>query len=145
MHVPAHPYFPLALLGIWVALNAGLTHILRGVHGYGALFSGATAAIVVIPAVLTPGGSLELAMARVECTLIGVSVVTLVTGILTPSSPRNAFYANVRRVAGAPMTGFDFSPHFQFVDRARRARRVLRCRALLHAPLLPYPQLRIST
>ncbi len=100
VHLPAHPYVQLLLLGGWIALNAGLTHILRGVHGYGALLSGITAAIVVIPAVLTPSGSLDLAVARVECTLIGVVVVTLVMGLLTPGSPRRAFYARVRGVAG---------------------------------------------
>ena len=74
LHVPVDPYVQFALLGLWVAVNGGLTHVLRGVHGYGALLAGITAAIVVVPSVLAPGASLELATARVECTLIGVLV-----------------------------------------------------------------------
>jgi uncharacterized membrane protein YccC len=96
LHVPVHPYVQFALLGLWVALNGGLTHVLRGVHGYGALLAGVTAAIVVIPAVLAPGASLDLATARVECTLIGVVVTTVITGLATPRSPSQAFFAQIR-------------------------------------------------
>ena len=96
LHVPVHPYAQFALLGLWVAINGGLTHVLRGVHGYGALLAGVTAAIVVIPAVLAPGASLDLATARVECTLIGVVVTTVITGLATPRSPSQAFFAQIR-------------------------------------------------
>jgi len=96
LHIPVHPYVQFALLGLWVAVNGGLTHVLRGVHGYGALLAGITAAIVVIPAVLAPGASLEFATARVECTLIGVVVATVITGLATPESPRQAFFLRIR-------------------------------------------------
>lgn len=99
LHVPVHPYLQFALLGLWVAVNGGLTHVLRGVHGYGALLAGLTAAIVVIPAVLAPGASLTLATARVECTLIGVVVATVITGLATPRSPSQAFFARIRRLS----------------------------------------------
>jgi uncharacterized membrane protein YccC len=96
LHVPVDPYVQFALLGLWVAVNGGLTHVLRGVHGYGALLAGITAAIVVIPSVLAPGASLELATARVECTLIGVLVATVITGLATPKSPAQAFFLRIR-------------------------------------------------
>lgn len=96
LHVPVHPYAQFALLGLWVALNGGLTHVLRGVHGYGALLAGITAAIVIIPSVLAPAASLELATARVECTLIGVVVTTLITGLATPRPPQEAFFHRLR-------------------------------------------------
>ncbi|BDU70045.1 hypothetical protein GETHOR_21460 [Geothrix oryzae] len=99
LHVPVHPFAQFALLGLWVALNGGLTHILRGVHGYGAVLAGITAAVVVIPAVLAPGASLDLATARVECTLIGVVVATVVFGLATPRSPSEAFFARLRRLS----------------------------------------------
>ena len=99
LHVPVDPYVQFALLGMWVALNGGLTHVLRGVHGYGALLAGVTAAIVVIPAVLAPGASLEFATARVECTLIGVVVTTVITGLATPESPRQAFFLRIRSLS----------------------------------------------
>lgn len=93
------PYASLAVLGLWVAANASLVHLLRGVHGYGALMSGMTAAVVVLPSILHPDHAAAVAMARVECTLIGVVVVTLVTGFWTPSASRRDFYARVRRLA----------------------------------------------
>jgi len=99
LHVPVNPYVQFALLGLWVAVNGGLTHVLRGVHGYGALLAGITAAIVVIPSVLAPGASLELATARVECTLIGVLVTTLITGLATPKSPAQAFFLQIRNLS----------------------------------------------
>jgi uncharacterized membrane protein YccC len=99
LHVPVHPFAQFALLGLWVALNGGLTHILRGVHGYGAVLAGITAAVVVIPAVLAPGASLDLATARVECTLIGVVVATVIFGLATPRSPSQAFFARLRRLS----------------------------------------------
>ena len=86
--VASQPFPALVLLALWVALNSGLTRILRGAHGYGALMAGITAAVVVLPSLLEPGHSLAIAMARVECTLIGVIVVTLVTGAATPEAPR---------------------------------------------------------
>lgn len=99
LHVPVNPYVQFALLGLWVALNGGLTHVLRGVHGYGALLAGITASIVVVPSVLAPGASLELATARVECTLIGVLVATVITGLATPKSPAQAFFLQIRNLS----------------------------------------------
>lgn len=101
MHVPASPYLVLALLGLWIALTAGLTHLLRGMHYYGALMAGMTAAIVVLPSIWTPDAALGVATARVECTLIGVLVVTLVNGFLTPAARRREFYQRARQAAGA--------------------------------------------
>ncbi|WP_243294233.1 FUSC family protein [Geothrix mesophila] len=99
LHVPASPYIQFLLLGLWVALNGGLTHVLRGVHGYGALLAGITACIVVVPSVLAPAASLELATARVECTLIGVLVATVITGLATPKSPAQAFFLQIRHLS----------------------------------------------
>ncbi|WP_445504535.1 FUSC family protein [Microvirga sp. G4-2] len=93
------PYLLLLLLGVWIACATMLVHMLRGVHGYGALMAGMTAAVVVLPSVLRPEHAMELAVARVECTLIGVIVVTLVTGIWTPASLRHDFYKRVRCLA----------------------------------------------
>ncbi|MES2533560.1 MAG: FUSC family protein [Pseudomonadota bacterium] len=100
LHVAAgHPYALLALLGVWVALNAAFTHIFRGVLSYGAMMAGMTAAVVVLPSVTAPEHMLALAAARVECTLIGVVVVTLVTGFFTPHSRRDEFYRRVQSLA----------------------------------------------
>lgn len=94
------PFMVLAVLSLWVAVNSGLTHILRKVHSYIALMTGITAAVVVLPSLLLPGHSSEIALARVECTLIGVVMVTVITGLFTPNVQRNLFYVRVRKLAG---------------------------------------------
>ncbi|MFT4174212.1 MAG: FUSC family protein [Rhodocyclaceae bacterium] len=99
LQLPLGPYGQIVALGLVVAVAGGLTHILRGVHAYGALMVGMTAGVVVLPSALAPAQSLALAAARVECTLIGVVVVTLVMGLFTPGSRRDAFYARVRALA----------------------------------------------
>lgn len=99
VHLPLSPYVQLAMLSLWIALNAGLTHVLRGVTGYAALLAGMTAAIVVIPTVLTPAASTMIAVTRVECTLIGVVVSTFVLAWLTPESSLAEFYAQIRTVS----------------------------------------------
>jgi len=100
IHLPLGPYAVLALLGLWIALASGATHLLRGVHSYGALMAGMTAAIIVLPSIWTPETALAVARARVECTLIGVIVVTLMTGFLTPEAQRQDFYQRARKVGG---------------------------------------------
>jgi uncharacterized membrane protein YccC len=100
LHVVGAPLLVLSILGFWIALCAGLTHILRGTQSYGALLAGMTAAIVILPTILAPDRAFDVAIARVECTLIGVVVVTLVVGLFTPVSARSEFYARVRSLAG---------------------------------------------
>ncbi len=98
IQVTHSPFVLLLLLGVWVALSAGATHLLPGVVSYGATLAGMTAAVVVLPSLDAPQRMVELAAARVECTLIGVVVVTLVTGFFTPASPRQDFYARIRQL-----------------------------------------------
>ncbi|WPB57242.1 FUSC family protein [Xylophilus sp. GOD-11R] len=98
--VTREPVLLLAALGLWVAAMAGLTHLLVGVKSYGAMLAGMTTAVVVLPC-LHAGQALllPLAIARIECTLIGVLAVTLVTGWFTPAARRHDFYLRVRRMA----------------------------------------------
>jgi uncharacterized membrane protein YccC len=96
-HMP--PHVLIVLLALWIALNAGVTHILRGVHSYAALLAGMTAAIVVIPSLEAPAGAMAIALARVDCTLIGVVVGSLVMALCTPESPLAEFYEEVRTVS----------------------------------------------
>lgn len=108
LYATDQPYLKLTGFSVWIALCAALLHILRGVHAYGALMGGITAAIIVLPSVLDPDHTVERAIARVECTLIGVVVVTLVTGFFTPGSQRDVFYRRIRRLAGDAV---DFAAH----------------------------------
>lgn len=94
------PYLALSLLAIWVGLFAGITHLLHGVHSYAALLSGITAAVVIIPSMFQPEAYLELAIARVICTIIGVLVITIVAWFFTPDSDLDRFYQQVCRLPG---------------------------------------------
>ena len=95
----APPQLLVALVALWIGLNASATHLLRGVHGYAALLAGMTAAIVVIPSLVAPAGAMPIALARVECTLIGVIVASLVMALQTPEAPLAEFYGQVRAVS----------------------------------------------
>lgn len=99
VHVPATPYVLIILLSAWIAISAGLTHVLRGMQGYGATLAGMTAAVVLIPSLWAPAESMSIAVARVECTLIGVIVSTIVLALLTPDSSLIEFYGQVRAVS----------------------------------------------
>lgn len=99
LHLIPNHYFLLLALGLWVGFNTALTHVLRGVTAYGALMSGMTAAIVILPTVFSPERSWDIAIARVECTLIGVGVVTLVTALFTPAASRSALVSRARLMA----------------------------------------------
>lgn len=89
----------LTLLAAVIALSAGMTHLLRGASAYAWLMAGMTAAVVVIPSALSPQDSWALALARVECTLIGVLAVTLVLWLSTPKARRGEFYRRARTLA----------------------------------------------
>lgn len=99
LSIEGHAALMLGLLGVWVALSAFLVHMLRGVHGYGAMLSGISASVVVLPSLFHPETAFALAVSRAECTLIGVLCATLVIGLFTPPSERGAFYAEVRAIA----------------------------------------------
>lgn len=89
----------LILLAAVIALCAGMPHLLRGTSAYAWLMAGMTAAVVVIPSALSPQDSWALALARVECTLIGVLAVTLVLWLFTPKTRRGDFYRRARALA----------------------------------------------
>ncbi|MCX5496921.1 FUSC family protein [Kaistia dalseonensis] len=93
------PVAVVVALGLWVGLAAALVHVVRGVQSYGVMMAGMTAGIVVLPTVLAPEGSFDLAVARVVCTLIGVIVVTLVMAVSTPWARRDDFDESLRRIA----------------------------------------------
>lgn len=94
--VPVDPLVQCALLALWIAFCASLVQILRGMHSYWALMAGMTAPIVLVPSAMALDEPLHIAFARVECTLIGVIVVALVSGLSTPAASREAFYRRVR-------------------------------------------------
>ena len=115
----------IAVLALWIAVNAGATHLLRGVHGYAALLAGMTAAIVVIPSLVAPAGAMTIAVARVACTLIGVIVASLVMAFQTPEAPLAEFYDEVRAVSSEAVAHAARILRGDAVDEAREERRIL--------------------
>jgi len=99
IQVTREPIALILALGIWIAGCAFTAQVLRGVHAYGALLCGMTAAVVLCPAFLDPNHTRELALARIECTLIGVVFASLLPGMLSPDSRRSDFYSRVRALA----------------------------------------------
>lgn len=87
--VQGAPYITLLMLAIWVATFGALTHLTYGVQSYTALMAGITFVVVVIPCIFAPEQYNELAMARVNCTFIGVAVITLPSSLFTPHADRN--------------------------------------------------------
>lgn len=95
----AQPIWQLVLMAGVIFCSAGALHLLAGVRSYMALLSGITVSVVVLPALLAPDQAFDLAWARIQCTLIGVVVGTLITGLGTPTSARQTFYKQVRQLA----------------------------------------------
>jgi uncharacterized membrane protein YccC len=115
----------IGLLALWIAFNAGATHLLRGVHGYAALLAGMTAAIVVIPSLVAPSAAMPIALARVECTLIGVIVASLVMAFQTPEAPLAEFYHEVRALSSQAVTYAIQVLRGDPLDDGREERRIL--------------------
>ena len=96
-------FSPTAWQPLWMSLvvfcSIGMIHTLYGVRSYMALMSGITVAVVVMPALLYSEHGSALAWARIQCTVIGVIVTTLMTGFGTPKSEREKFYQKVRTLA----------------------------------------------
>ena len=95
------PYLALLMLALWVAIFGALTHLIHGVRSYAVLMAGITAVVVVVPSMFVPEHYVELAIARVECTFIGVIVITISSALFTPSADRFRFYRSVCEVAGS--------------------------------------------
>lgn len=104
---------PAVALGVVVGLSAAAAFALAP-FGYGAMLTGITASVIVVPCLVfgVPAG--ELALDRVWCTLVGVASVTLVTLPLTPTrgaptprpaSPHRKRELTFRAALAAVLTG----------------------------------------
>ncbi|MGN5537508.1 FUSC family protein [Alcaligenes sp. Lyrl_28] len=98
LHLP-HPYWQLLGMALVVGVASALTHVLRGALSYLPMLAGITIGVVVLPSVLSPDSSLDLALSRVQCTLIGVVVTTVLCSRTTPHSQRQTYYQRVRVLA----------------------------------------------
>nr|WP_320133987.1 FUSC family protein [uncultured Holophaga sp.] len=98
LHLPGSIWLKFVALALWIALNAGQPHLTRSVKAYAGTLSGMTAAVVGVPALFAPVNAIHWAIARLDCTLIGVIVATLVMALTTPRSDLGEFYDQVRSV-----------------------------------------------
>lgn len=89
--LPLPALLQLTITALLIAITVTASHILRGTLAYGALMVGITCIIVVLPSVVAVEHTLDLALARIACTLIGSLVVTLILGLFTPHYPRQLF------------------------------------------------------
>lgn len=100
LHWIGQGFIAVFVLSVWMAACAALTHLFRRVTSYGAMLAGITPVVVVMPALYATDQVFDLALARVICTLIGVVVATVGGLLFVPHSPRPAFIARMRRLAG---------------------------------------------
>lgn len=133
----APPPIQLLALSLTMALFAGLTHLVRGPYAYAALMAGITAAVVVVPSVIIQEPSRALALARVECTLIGVLTVTVVMGLFTPRANRTSFYQRARGLAGDAILFAAEEIAGRNADSVSTERRILQAFSLLDAESRP--------
>lgn len=78
------PELFLAALGLWMALCAGLSTLLRNFRSYGAVLAGYTVGLIVFPNFPTaPDALFTLASARVSTVLLGLACSTLVGSLTT--------------------------------------------------------------
>lgn len=95
LHLSLHPVILIICLGLWAAACSAGTHMIRGVRSYGILMAGITASVVILPTLLNLEVTSEYAYARVECTLIGVIISTMIMGTITPKSSLPDFYQRI--------------------------------------------------
>lgn len=95
LHLSLHPVILVIFLGLWSALCSAGTHMIRGVRSYGILMAGITASVVILPTLLNLEVTREYAYARVECTLIGVIISTMIMGTITPKTSLPDFYQRI--------------------------------------------------
>lgn len=123
LHLP-NPYLQLLGMALVVGVASALTHVFRGAFSYLPMLAGITIGVVVLPSVLAPEASLDLALSRVECTLIGVVVTTLLCSRTTPRSQRKTYYERVRVLAADALriAAHALGPSYQQPDQSSWSR-----------------------
>ena len=85
-------------LALWGALCAGASAFVRPARAYGILLAGYTAIMLALPSTAGVSSVHGLFADRVLCTLVGVLVSTVVTGLLTPEYSAESLDAPLRRL-----------------------------------------------
>ena len=93
------PALLVLLLSCWLAICAAASALVRHFRSYGAVLAGYTGAIVALIDVTHPGNVEALTYGRVACTVIGVCIATLISGLFMPSSGIQELLNNARRLS----------------------------------------------
>lgn len=93
--LPIHPIAQLVAFIILIGIATASSHVFRGTIAYGFFTAGLTLGIVVIPSIIWPGDTIQLAMSRVICTFIGCIVVTIILALFVPKFPIRSFYQKI--------------------------------------------------
>jgi uncharacterized membrane protein YccC len=95
---PGHTVALVAGLTAWTALCAGASAFVRPARAYGIILAGYTAVMLALPSSADGASAQGLFGDRVLCTLIGVLVSAVVTGLLTPRERPEDLDAPLRRL-----------------------------------------------
>ncbi|WP_407275835.1 FUSC family protein [Halothiobacillus sp. DCM-1] len=91
----------LAALALWIgALTAGAAWY-RNFQSYAFVLAGYTACLVGLPAALDPGQAFEIAVTRLTEVLLGITVASVISGLIAPVSMRG----DLIKTAQARLTG----------------------------------------
>jgi uncharacterized membrane protein YccC len=93
-----HPYELLAALTLWMALCSGASGLVRHFRSYVFVLAGYTCSIVALVDVQHPELVAHIAYGRIACTLLGVLVVTTLTGLFMPTEVGDADRRRLRQL-----------------------------------------------
>jgi uncharacterized membrane protein YccC len=122
----AAPFF-IGAVALWIGLCTGTAVLLRDrPSAYGAMLSGYTAAIVGLPAALAPETAFDTAVARTLEISLGITVATLISQIVFPTTAGPALLRSVdATLAAASRWGADVLRGSSESDRGLLDRRQL--------------------
>ncbi|WP_346910363.1 FUSC family protein [uncultured Roseibium sp.] len=84
LHYSPSPYVLVPALALIMGLSTAAAFWIGTIYSYGAVMIGITSVIIIVPSLIGGAGTIELAIDRFWCTLIGVICVTVVTFYFTP-------------------------------------------------------------
>lgn len=93
--IPLHPIIQLVIFTLLIGVTTASSHVFRGTIAYGFFTTGLTMAIVIIPSIIWPSDTMDLAISRVACTFIGCIVVTIILALFVPKFPIRSFYQKI--------------------------------------------------
>ncbi|PJR68154.1 FUSC family protein [Raoultella sp. T31] len=92
LKITIHPWILISILFITIFVTIFLMRTSHGAKGYAPQMTAVTIVIILIPALFFKQHAWALALSRIECTFIGVIVVTLITSRFTLNEKDTVWY-----------------------------------------------------